>query len=468
MTAVSKLRERFRAKPDQSLKLVGATGQLGYGVPEPAFTEALARKPDMIGADMGSTDIGPTFLGSGEMATAGEQTYRDLEKLLVGARKNDIPLIIGSAGSAGATPHLDATLAMIRDIAREHGLRFKLAVIRSDMDRDTVAVAIEQGRVSGMGLLPALTVEEIRASANLVGQAGTEAFIRALETEPDVIIAGRACDTGIYACIPEWLGFPIGLNVHMAKIIECASLCCLPGGRDPIMATLDRQGFFVLESMHPDRAATPMSVAAHSLYEQADPHRITEPEGAALVDKATYTAMDNRRTRVEGASWEPAKQPTIKLEGARYLGERAVLLAGSSDPRFIQNVKTLLEEVKVVVQKLICPDGAEPDYDLSFRTYGLDAVFPWPEPPVTLPREIFILGEVIAPTTDRALAVAKSTKQYLLHHGFPGRLSTSGNIAFPFTPPELAAGPAYRFNAYHLMAVDDLAAHFPVTVEQVG
>jgi hypothetical protein len=312
-----------------------------------------------------------------------------------------------------------------------------------------------------------LTVEEVHASSNLVGQAGTEAFIRALETEPDVIIAGRACDTGIYACIPEWLGFPTGLTVHMAKIVECASLCCLPGGRDPILAVLDKQGF-VLESMNPARAATPMSVAAHSLYEQADPHRITEPEGAALVDTATYSAVDARRTRVEGARWEPAEQLTIKLEGARYLGERAVLLAGSADPRFIQNVKTLLEEVKGVVQDLVCGAGVPPDYDLTFRTYGLDAVFPWPDPPVTPLREIFILGEVIAPTRDRALAVTKSTKQYLLHHGFPGRLSTSGNIAFPFTPPELAAGPAYRFNAYHLMEADDLAAHFPVTTEQVG
>ena len=43
------------------------------------------------------------------------------------------------------------------------------------------------------------------------------------------------------------LGFPTGLSMHMAKIIECASLCCVPGGRDPILATLDDDGF-VLES----------------------------------------------------------------------------------------------------------------------------------------------------------------------------------------------------------------------------
>ena len=86
---------------------------------------------------MGSIDIGPTYLGKGEMATAPEATRRDLRKVLLGARM-DVPLVIGSAGSAGAAPHLDATLAIIRDIARAEGLRFRMAVIRADLSRDAV------------------------------------------------------------------------------------------------------------------------------------------------------------------------------------------------------------------------------------------------------------------------------------------------------------------------------------------
>ena len=41
-------------------------------------------------------------------------------------------------------------------------------------------------------------------------------------------------------------------------------------------------------------------------------------------------------------------------------------------------------------------------------------------------------------------------KQYLLHYGYPGRLSTGGNVAFPFTPPEVSLGTAYRFNVHHI------------------
>jgi hypothetical protein len=63
----------------------------------------------------------------------------------------------------------------------------------------------------------------------------------------------------------------------------------------------------------------------------------------------------------------------------------------------------------------------------------------------TPPPEAFIMAECIAPTRERAAEVVRTTKQYLLHHGYEGRLSTGGNLAFPFTPPEVSIGPAYRF-----------------------
>ena len=101
MSASGRVLREIRANR-RPLKLLGASGQLGYGVPTPAFNAGLARKPDMIGCDMGSIDIGPTYLGKGEMATSPESTRRDLRKVLLGARSLDIQLIIGSAGSAGA------------------------------------------------------------------------------------------------------------------------------------------------------------------------------------------------------------------------------------------------------------------------------------------------------------------------------------------------------------------------------
>ena len=447
------------------MRLLGASGQLGYGIPTPAFNAGLARKPDLIGCDMGSIDIGPTYLGKGEMATSPEATRRDLRKVLHGARELDVPLVIGTAGSAGAAPHLEATLAMLREIAHADGLHFRMAVIPADISRPLLVEAVRNGRLVGVDDMPDLTEADIEAASHIVGQMGMGPFRAALAADVDVIVAGRACDTAIFAALPTMLGFPAGLSVHMAKIIECASLCCVPGGRDAILAELDDDGF-VLESMNPERRATPTSVAAHSLYEQSDPFTVYEPEGALNLAAAQYQAVDDRRTRVSGAAWEPTTDPTVKLEGACKIGERAVLLAGAADPRFIAQSKDILPKLADLVRELVCEDSPQ-DYTLRFRVYGVDGVrmvVPAGEAP---PGEVFIMGECIAPTRERASEVVRTCKQYLLHYGYPGRLSTAGNLAFPFTPPEVSLGPAYRFNVYHLLRVDDPDALFPVSIEEM-
>jgi hypothetical protein len=148
------------------------------------------------------------------------------------------------------------------------------------------------------------------------------------------------------------------------------------------------------------------------------------------------------------------------------IGHRALLLAGAADPRFIARHAEIFAAVTRIVRDLVCEDTAE-DYRLSFRLFGVDGVRAWPEPPEHLPREAFVMGECIAPTPQRAEEVVRTAKQYLLHHGYEGRLATAGNLAFPFTPPEVTIGEAYRFNVFHLMEVDDMAGMFPVEVESV-
>ncbi len=464
MSAVGRVRDALTGRK-RPMRVLGASGQLGYGIPTPAFEEGLRREPDLIGCDMGSIDIGPSYLGRGELATAPAATRRDLRKVLLGARRHDIPLVIGSAGSAGAAPHLDATLAMIRHIAREEGLRFRLAVLRADIPRDTLKAAIAANEVRPFDGTPPLTDEEVDAAANIVGQMGASGFERALSEDVDVVIAGRSCDTAVFAALPAMLGYPTGLAMHMAKIIECASLCCLPGGRDSMLGTLDEDGF-VLESMAPQRRATPVSVAAHTLYEQSDPYSVAEPEGRLDLREARYDAVDERRTRVTGAVWHEASEHWVKLEGARLVGERAVMLAGAADPRFIARAETNIAEVAALVRDLVCEDAPQ-DYSLFWRVYGVNGArenVPPGEPP---PKEVFVMVECIAPTRERAAEVVRSMKQYLMHHGYPGRLSTAGNLAFPFTPPEVSIGPAYRFNIFHLMRAHDLQALFPLEVEQV-
>ncbi len=467
MNSIEALLDDIASGRRRSIRILGASGQLGYGIPAAAFEAGLARRPDMIGCDMGSIDIGPAYLGSGRMATSRSSTKQDLRRVLGGARQLGIPLVIGSAGSAGAAPHLDGTLELVREIAAEDGLSFTLAYIPADMSRSVVKAALREGRIRPMDTMPDMTEADVDAAAHIVGQMGVEAFQRALRTGADVIIAGRACDTGIFSALPIMAGLPAGLAIHMAKIVECASLCCRPGGRDAILATIDSEGF-ELESMNPERAATPASVAGHSLYEQADPFTIREPAGAVDLSNARFEALDARRTRVSGAEFHPASRQTIKLEGAVAIGSRAVLLCAAADPSFIQRIAGVVDRIKDVVRDLVCENAPE-DYQLAFRLYGIDGVRPLDVDGVPhSPHEIFILGECLAPNPERAMQVMRTTKQYLLHLGFEGRMSTAGNLAFPFTPPEVDLGPAYRFNIYHIMEVDDISSLFPLRTEKIG
>jgi hypothetical protein len=204
-------------------------------------------------------------------------------------------------------------------------------------------------------------------------------------------------------------------------------------------------------------------VAAHSLFEQADPLTFTEPDGTLDVSQATYTAVDVRRTRVSGATWRPAERCTIKVEGSAPIGHRVVLVAATADPAVIARIRRLIADVEQTTRGLVLGS-----YQLHPRLYGLDGVVALGRSePAPQPREIGIVVEVIGESAEVAMAAAKTFKQFLLHAGFPGRLSTGGNIAFPFTPPELAAGTAYRFALYHVMPADDEADLFPVSVEDV-
>ncbi len=446
------------------LRIMSASGQLGYGVIEKAFNAGLERDLHLIGADMGSVDPGPYYLGAGKLATARRSTKRDLRMLLMGAIPRKIPVIIGTAGTAGGDTHLDQTLEIVQEIAREEGLKFRLATIRSEMPRDLLKRQAKAGKVASIGPMPALTDEEIDAASCIVGQAGTEAFVRAIDLDPDVIIAGRACDTGIYTCLPEKLGFPMGPALQMAKIIECASLACEGGGRDAMLGTLEGESF-ILESMNPARRATPMSVAAHGLYEQADPLSVAEPEGVLYLHDSKFEALDERRCRVSGGRWEPTKQFSVKIEGATRVGSRAIMVAGSADPVFIEKADEIAASVEATIRELVPPKPDNP-YTLYFRFYGLGVV--GGQPVTQKPEEVGVIVECIGEDEEEARAVAATAKQYLLHAPFPGRISTAGNLGFPFTPPELTAGDAYRFSVYHIMQVDELAPLFPVALEQVG
>jgi hypothetical protein len=124
----------------KELKILSATAILGYGFPMASFEEGMKKHPDLIAADAGSTDPGPYYLGAGVSFTDRNAVKRDLEIMIIAALEENIPVIIGTAGGSGAKPHLEWTCEIVREIAIEKKLKFKMAIIPADVDKETIKI----------------------------------------------------------------------------------------------------------------------------------------------------------------------------------------------------------------------------------------------------------------------------------------------------------------------------------------
>jgi hypothetical protein len=113
------------------IKAVAATGQLGTGFKAHTLAAA-AVGADFIGCDAGSSDPGPYYLGSGATQASDAAVSRDLELIIAEGLKNDIPVLIGSAGTAGARPHLERTVEIVRQLALKNGWHFPLGIVDSE------------------------------------------------------------------------------------------------------------------------------------------------------------------------------------------------------------------------------------------------------------------------------------------------------------------------------------------------
>ena len=227
-----------------------------------------------------------------------------------------------------------------------------------------------------------------------------------------------------------------------------------------MMGTLDEVGF-VLETMNSARICTVTSVAAHTLYEKSDPYHLPGPGGALNLRMAGFEQIDAVRVRVTGSVFEPSEGYFVKLEAARIVGYRTVSIAGVRSPDFIAQIDDILAGVRTRVFDNF-PEMQAGSANLIFRVYGRDGVMGALEPErERLPHELGIIIEAVADTQDQANTICSFARSTMLHFGYPGRVSTAGNLAFPYSPSDFKAGAVYGFSLYHLLRVQDPAAAFP-------
>ncbi|MGH3430242.1 MAG: acyclic terpene utilization AtuA family protein, partial [Mycobacteriales bacterium] len=356
------------------LRYIAPTGMVGAGFQEVSLAAGAARRPAFIGCDAGSTDAGPFQLGSGEGIFSRESCKRDLALCLRTSRGLGIPLLVGSCGGAGTDKGVDLFTELIAEIAHEHSLSFRLALVYAEPDRQWLRQRLRDGRVHPLIGAPPIDEHTIDQAAHVVAMMGAEPFAHEVEQGADVVLAGRSSDTSIFSAIPEQRGFDPGLVWHAAKIMECGSAAAaIRNGQDCMLCILD-EDHFVVEPLNPDFVCTPGSVAAHSLYENADPFRLVEPAGTLDTSDASYTAVDDRRVRVSVSRFVPAPQYTVKLEAAELAGYQSITMGGVRDPVILRQLDDwLLSMRRSVEARIEASVGLTGDqYVLGIRAYGRD------------------------------------------------------------------------------------------------
>ncbi|WP_295940150.1 acyclic terpene utilization AtuA family protein [uncultured Alistipes sp.] len=446
----------------EEIRILSPTAILGYGFPLESFMEGMKRKPHVIAVDAGSTDPGPYYLGAGKSFTDYNSVKRDLEIMIPAALEAGIPVIVGTAGGCGGRPHVEFCVNIVKEIAREHKLTFKLAVIQSELDKELVKRKLAAGEVTPLHPAPEITEKDVDEAVRIVAQIGEDPFIEALDNGADVVLAGRAYDPSVFSALAIREGFDKGLAIHLGKILECAAIAALPGsGSDCMFGYLHKEDF-VLEPLSPLRKCTTLSVAAHTLYEKTDPYNLPGPGGAIDLRNSKFTQIDDNKVMVTGSRFVPTEEYFVKLEGVRRVGFRTISIAGVKDPVMIEKIDDVVRSVKERVKNNFDAYGIR-DFFLDFKIYGRNGVmglFPGLE--TRTAHELCIVIEAVAPTQEQADTICGFARSTMLHFGYEGRISTAGNLAFPFSPSDCKVGEVYEFNIYHLMKTDPGAKYFPI------
>jgi len=313
-----------------------------------------------------------------------------------------------------------------------------------------------------------ITREILSGCTNIVALAGAEHITTALQTGADIIIAGRTTDTATIAALPLLNGDHTGGAWHGAKIGECGALCSTNPTSGVIIIDFDDQGFTV-QPMAKGAICTPQSVAAHMLYENADPNILFEPGGHLDVTSATYTQLDTRAVRVTGSNWVPSDRYTVKLEGARRAGYQSCSLVLLREQRYVENAAKWVDRLTTFLHGEIKSRMglAADDYDLSFRLIGQNATLGALETNTAAPAEIGVLAIITAQEQATANEIAKLCNPFLLHYPLSDD-EPQATFAFPFSPAEWDKGAVHEFCLNHTLTLENPMDAFRLQTDEVN
>lgn len=452
----------------KELRILCPNGHLGFApTKEKSFHIGAATKPDYYITDSGSCDIGPTPLGDNSSPSPYGWQVHDIEIMLLAAREQGVPMIIGSAGDTGSNFKVDLFVDIVKDLAKKHNLdNFKLAYFYSEVDKEYLSAKMENGDVvEGLDGRTNLTFEELDATTRIVAVAGVHPYIEALEKGADVIIGGRSSDIALFAAAALHEGFPEAESYYLGKVLECASFAAEPyGAKETIIGTITDKDVKV-EAKADWQRCTIASVAAHAMYERANPFLEHFAGGHIDMTDCVYEQYDEKTTRITNPKYYPTEGRTkIKLEGSGKVGERFIGIGGIRDPYTIKNIDKVLELARDHVREQYGDEG----YELHFNVYGKNGVMGNLEPvDETTSHELCVVVQGISMDVKIAEDVAMIGTRQLFYARLPEVKGTAGTAAF-IVDEVVQTSPAYNWTLSHTLEIDDPMELFEVKLIEIS
>ena len=456
----------------KEIRVLAPTGMLGTGFLETSLQAGLEMDPHFIGCDAGSTDSGPADLATGHCHYSAHSYRRDLRLILGAARSRRLPLIIGSAGGSGVNAGVDWTRGILEDVCKELALHFRMAVIHASQDKAYLKRKLAEGKIKPLANAPEYTPEVIDRSLNIVGMMGCEPMIRAIEQGAEVVLAGRSSDTSIYSAIPVMQGFNPGPVWHAAKVLECGAASVEYRPAPDCMFAFIQDDSFIVRAPNPKLRCTPVSVAAHSLYENGDPFRIVEPSGVLDTTFSTYEQYDDRSVKVAGSrftSCGPLHGETGG-HGAGGLPDAGGVWhsrPSSGGSRWTSS-SARAASASWAGWDTTTPQMQPGDWRLGFRVYGHNGTMGKLEPVKNPhPHEVGLVIEVTAQSQEVANGIAAIARHQVLHQPVPQWKGLVSNIALPYGAHDLQRGAVYAFNVNSVVEPADPYEMFPMEMVSI-